>query len=257
MNVNSVSTREDESGRNGRVPVYARIQKHFLDRIASGELSVGDQLPTENEIAKAFGTSRATVQNAMSRLVYEGLIEKQAGRGTFVSNAGHSATIDLDHVRSFEDDVASTGDKVAYRLLNVRRDRAGEEAADRLGAQEGAIIFSFERLRLVGGNIIGMERRYFEPGISLDFPLEAFDSVSTHDLVERYLDRRIGHIEVAIRAIPADSDTAAKLEVAKGDALLLRRHTMFSDSGAVILYGEAFYREPFAFRYVARAERDT
>ena len=256
MNVNSIGVGEEGAG-NGRQPVYLRIQKHFLDRIASGELNVGDQLPTEVEIAEAFGTSRATVQNAMSRLVYEGWIEKQAGHGTFVSDAGHSATIDLHHVRSFEEDVASAGDRVTYRLLNVRRERAEEEVAQRLGTTPGETIFTFERLRFVGGSIIGMERRSFEPRISLDFPLEAFDSYSTHDLVEKYLNREIGRIEVAIRAVCADDDTAGKLEVEAGDPLLLRRHTMYARSGDPILYGEAFYREPFAFRYIAHAERDT
>lgn len=257
MNVNSLGLRRDGSGPdNARQPIYVRIQKHFLDRIASGELNVGDQLPTEVEIAEAFGTSRATVQNAMSRLVYEGWIEKQAGRGTFVADAGHSATIDLHDVRSFEDDVASVGDRVTYRLLSVRRENAEEDVAQRLGTLAGETIFTFERLRLVGGSIVGMERRFFEPTISLDFPLEAFDSESTHDLVEKYLDRTIGRIEVAIRAVGADRDTAAKLEVEAGSPLLLRRHTMYAEDGNAILFGEAFYREPFAFRYIAHAERD-
>ena len=45
----------------------------------------GKRLPTEAEIAEEFGVSRATVQFAMSRLAWEGWIERFPGRGTFAS----------------------------------------------------------------------------------------------------------------------------------------------------------------------------
>lgn len=124
-------------GSGEPAPVYLRIQRHFLDRIASGELAVGERLPTEMEIARSFGTSRATVQSAMARLVHDGWIEKQAGRGTFVCDSPRSARIDLDAVRSFEEDVASHGDRVTYRLLSVERVAAPDEAAESLGVAPG------------------------------------------------------------------------------------------------------------------------
>ncbi len=258
MGVNN-QQRDDQGDVQGEVrkaPVYLQIQKHFLDQIASKRLSVGDRLPTEMEIAKNFGTSRATVQNAMSRLVLEGWIEKRVGSGTFVADAGRSALIDLKDVRSFEQDVASHGDRVTYRLLKVGREAASDEIAERLGIDPGTTIMAFERLRLVGGQIIGMERRAFAPGIALDFSVDALDTTSTHQLIQRYLDLNIGRMEASIRAVAADSTMAENLEVDVGSPLLLRRHTMFAKEGPVILFGEAHYREPFAFRYIAGSTED-
>jgi len=250
------ANRAVNSDQNAELPVYQRIQRHFLDQIAAGDLQVGDRLPTENEIAKEFGTSRATVQNAMSRLVYEGWIEKQAGRGTFVADVDRSATIDLDDVRSFEEDVVSHGSRVSYRLLKVGREQADENVAARLGTDPGTTIFAFERLRVVGKEMIGMERRFFAPGIALDFPVDALDTESTHTLVQGYLKQKIGRMEAAIRAVAADEETSDKLNVEIGSPLLLRRHTMFSASGDVILFGEAYYCEPFAFRYTAGSSHE-
>ena len=252
----SVNIDRESSEAGASPPVYQRIQRHFLDRITGGELKIGDRLPTEIEIAKEFGTSRATVQSAMSRLVYEGWIEKQAGRGTFVADAGRSALIDLDSVRSFEEDVLSHGDHVNYQLLNVGREKADDDVADRLGIDSGTTILAFERLRVVGNEIIGMERRFFAPGISLDFPVDALDTESTHSLVQGYLKQKIGRMDVAIRAVAADHETAEKLNVTAGSPLLLRRHTMYSTEGEVILFGEAFYCAPFAFRYTAESHHD-
>ena len=238
------------------VPIYQKIQRHFLNLIAEGDLKIGDRLPTENEIAKDFETSRATVQTAMSRLVYEGWIEKQAGRGTFVADEGRSATIDLDDVRSFEQDAVSHGDRVSYRLISVGRQAATEDVAGRLGIDPETTIFAFERLRVVGEEIIGMERRFFMPGISLDFPVDALDTESTHSLIQGYLKQSIGRMEAAIRAVAADDEAAKKLDIKPGSPLLLRRHTMFATTGDVILFGEAFYCAPFAFRYTAGSQHD-
>ena len=140
--------------------------------------------------------------------------------------------------------------------VSVGRTHASEEVAERLGINKEATIFTFERLRLVGGSIIGLERRFFAPEITLGMPLEALDTVSTHDIVEDYLDRRIGRMDVAIRATAADRSLAEKLTVAPASALLLRRHTMYSAEDEVILFGDAYSCEPFAFRYTARTERD-
>lgn len=253
MTVNDTTTKAKRTKKTSarRPPVYARIQEHFLKRIADKKLHVGDRLPTEMEIAKQFGTSRATVQTAMSRLVTEGWIEKRVGSGTYVADPGRSATIDLKGVRSFEEDVVNQGDRVTYRLLKVQREPASEEVAERLGIAPGLTVMALERLRFVGNSIIGMERRTFARGISLDFPVDALDTTSTHELIERYLGLRIGRMDASIRAVAANGAVANHLEVANGSPLLLRRHTMFSQDGNVILFGEAFYREPFAFRYVA------
>jgi len=245
-----------QAGGGGQgAPVYRRIQRHFLERIASGELEVGDRLPTEMEIARSFGTSRATVQSAMASLVHDGWIRKQPGRGTFVADSPRSARIALDAVRSFEEDVASHGDRVTYRMLSVQRTAAPPEAAECLGVAPGAPLIRLERLRLVGSAVIGMERRFFAPAITLDVPLDRLDALSSHEIVRQCLGLEIGRMEVAISACAADAATASKLGVAPASPLLLRRHTMFTPQGEVILYGESFYCEPFTFRYVARADR--
>lgn len=235
-----------------RAPMYQLIQEHFLAQITSGALEVGAQLPIETEIARMFGTSRATVQTAMSKLVHDGWITKQAGRGTFVADSSRSAMIDLDDVRPFEKDAAFHGKRVTYRLLSAGRREASLEVAERLGIDSGTVVFAFERLRLVNDSTIGMELRYFTPETPLDFPLDALDSMSTHDLIETYMGKKIGRMNASIRATVADRATGAKLGVDKGAPLLLRRHTMFSTDDEVILFGEAHYCEPFAFRYSAK-----
>ena len=67
---------------------HSRIHDHFVEQIRRGVFEDGRRLPTEAQIAEEFGVSRATVQFAMSRLAWDGWIERFPGRGTYASAKG-------------------------------------------------------------------------------------------------------------------------------------------------------------------------
>lgn len=76
---------------NGMSPKYFRLKRHLLDRIQRGELTPGQQLDTENVLAKQFKLSRQTVRQALGELEKEGWIIRQQGRGTFVADRKRKA----------------------------------------------------------------------------------------------------------------------------------------------------------------------
>ncbi len=71
--------------------LYERIANQIEQRIAMGDLKVGDQLPTELDLAKQFGVSRTAVREAVKALREKGLIEIRLGRGTFVTQGAEAA----------------------------------------------------------------------------------------------------------------------------------------------------------------------
>lgn len=57
------------------------------EAILAGEWAPGESLPTEPELAEAFGVSRAVVRDATRMLAAQGLVEAQHGRGVFVTES--------------------------------------------------------------------------------------------------------------------------------------------------------------------------
>jgi GntR family transcriptional regulator, transcriptional repressor for pyruvate dehydrogenase complex len=53
-------------------------------RIVGGEFVSGEKLPSERELAEHYGVSRPVIREGLSGLVERGLVDIQAGRGTFV-----------------------------------------------------------------------------------------------------------------------------------------------------------------------------
>jgi GntR family transcriptional repressor for pyruvate dehydrogenase complex len=72
--------------------LYERIVGQIEQRIVAGDLKVGDQLPSEHDLAQQFAVSRTAVREAVKALRQKGLVEIRPGRGTFITN-GTSDTI--------------------------------------------------------------------------------------------------------------------------------------------------------------------
>lgn len=70
--------------------VFSELKKN----IANGAWRPGDKLPSENEIAEAFGVSRVTVRAALNRLAALNLVSTRNGGGTFVNKFRFSDLMD-------------------------------------------------------------------------------------------------------------------------------------------------------------------
>ncbi|WP_293309071.1 FadR/GntR family transcriptional regulator [Pedobacter sp. UBA5917] len=72
--------------------VATRLQQ----QISGGEYKIGEKLPIEPELMKAFGVGRSTVREAIKILSNSGLLKVQQGVGTFV-NKTSSDNEPMDH----------------------------------------------------------------------------------------------------------------------------------------------------------------
>lgn len=67
------------------VPVYRQLIDQVRGGIATGSLSVGDQLPTVRQLAVDLSINPNTVARAYRELELGGVLETHQGTGTFIS----------------------------------------------------------------------------------------------------------------------------------------------------------------------------
>jgi GntR family transcriptional regulator len=65
-------------------PIYKQITDQVHLAVATGRLTVGDQLPSVRVFAETLVLNPNTVARAYSDLAREGLIESRPGRGVFI-----------------------------------------------------------------------------------------------------------------------------------------------------------------------------
>jgi GntR family transcriptional repressor for pyruvate dehydrogenase complex len=117
-------------------------------RILSGELPPGTRLPGHRELAQLYGVSVGSVREAISMLVSGGLIETQAGRGTYVASSvpaeqgmTFAAPMDRDEIRELTEArevieaqlaalAATRATPAKLQELRRRLDRLSAAAAD-------------------------------------------------------------------------------------------------------------------------------
>jgi DNA-binding FadR family transcriptional regulator len=71
--------------------LYRLVAEQIRLLIESGELTEGQRLPAERDLAERFGVSRPTVREALIVLEVEGHIHIRMGSGVYVSAAGRQA----------------------------------------------------------------------------------------------------------------------------------------------------------------------
>ena len=246
------------------MPAHSRIYDHFSTRIQQGRIGTGEQLPTEADIAVMFGVSRATVQFAMSRLAWEGWIERFPGRGTFASagavrsDGGQAMapdfSVDMHSLPAFDEEPAPGEDEVTYRLMTFGRKKAPSDVSRALNIEAGELVVVLERLRYIGAEAVEAESCFFPPDVFPKFDTLALDRMPTGKLlVEENLGVRIGRIETTIQPAIADSSEARLLNSEGDRELLMLSQKHFSEGDRPIVYTDRICVSPIGFSYTTHA----
>ena len=68
------------------VPIYVQLREQILGLVGRGQLKPGTQIPTMRQVAVALKIDLNTVQRAYAELERDGVLSKQRGVGTFVTD---------------------------------------------------------------------------------------------------------------------------------------------------------------------------
>jgi len=82
---------------------YRQIQNFLKLQIQKGSYSVGDYLPSENELCSTFSITRTTARKALEELMKEGFIERLHGKGSIVRE--RRLSLGLLNVKGFSEAV--------------------------------------------------------------------------------------------------------------------------------------------------------
>jgi GntR family transcriptional regulator len=223
---------------NGRVPRYHRIAESLRDRIRAGRLMPGTRLDNQRALAKSFGVTLMTLRQALEVLERENLIARRHGLGTFV--AAPSIDYDILQLRRFAGDLSAQGEHVTTRALGGRVARADRRVTDALGLGARARVVQIERLRLVDGHPMSLQRSFL--------PARLGEEVLTSDLAEtplsQVLEFKLGIVIVrareAVSAIRLGPREAGELGCPSGAPAFESERVSFDAAGQPVVFDRVF-----------------
>lgn len=104
-----------------------QVVQYFKDNIISGEWEIGEKIPSENQLTKILGVSRASVRAGIQQMVGIGVLESVHGKGTFLVDD------QVDHVPDNADKVTAKDCRDIEKVLEFRR--IVESEASRMAAR--------------------------------------------------------------------------------------------------------------------------
>lgn len=215
----------------------AQVEKLLRDMVLQPEYQQGGLLPEEMALAARLGVSRGTVRSGISKLVFEGVLERKAGVGTKVSNRNLESGISA--WRSFTREMASKGISVENFRLDYRSSKAGVDAIRTLHLEEGTLVWRLDRVRGWDGKPVLQSTSWFHPRIGLKGNEDT--SKPVYEMIEGATGVRPSSAREEFSAVAADSRVARLLDVRRGTPLLLRRHTVFDQGSRAFEYAEVHY----------------
>jgi DNA-binding LacI/PurR family transcriptional regulator len=85
MKLRSIAESEAWTGESSGTPKYKQIYTQLRRAIGENVYAPGSKLPSESELVEHFSASRPTVGRALAQLESEGLVQRRAGSGSFVT----------------------------------------------------------------------------------------------------------------------------------------------------------------------------
>ena len=81
------------------MPIYAQLERAIRLAIATGEVEVGDRLPTVRQLAVELRVNANTVAKVYGELERAGVLETRRGVGTFVASRQDAGANDMERER--------------------------------------------------------------------------------------------------------------------------------------------------------------
>jgi GntR family transcriptional regulator len=236
----------------GQTLLADRLRDELLEEITSSQLEPGTKLPTEGELSKRFGVSRATVREAVRGLVEAGYVIRRRGSGSYVAERRRMPH-GLDSTLSYLAMIESAGALAGMRVLDAVFEQC-EKTDSPLHLTRGDMVLAVERVRTADGQpVIYSRDRIPARLLRADLDLQNLDP-SLFALL-RSSGHAADHATATLRAVASASFTAKVLGVRRGKPLLYIEEVDYDRDGTpVMLSREWHVSEAFDVRVNRRAQ---
>lgn len=226
--------------KNKAIPLYYQLETILRKRISSGELQPNMLLPGEEALATEFNISRITVRRALESLEKDGILIRQRGRGTFVSNA--APKLDLPRFTGSIEDLITMGIRTQTEVLSSGWVEPSEIISERLKIGNTEKVLRIEKIRSIEGGPFSYVINYLPPAVGKRIPLDLVAKKPMLMILEDDLGIKTTEAEQSMEATIADTEIAKYLDIRVGDPLLKSDRTVFDDKSVPVEYVHVFYR---------------
>jgi len=225
---------------------FQRLQNELAQEIS--KIPHGEKLPSEQDLAKMLGVSRATLREAMRMFEGQGIIRRRQGVGTFVVGPIQVIETGLEVLESIETLAEKIGLDVRMGELDIQQINANDYYAKNLDVAVNTPLIKISRVINAENRPVAYlvdvlpESIFSHDDLEAGFTGSVLDRLIESDRIDLSVSKTI------IQAEAACSSIARALQIQRGDVLLLFRAYLYSTEGKIIDYSYSYFL-PGYFRF--------
>ncbi len=224
-----------------------------MDEIKRGIESVKykekQKLPSEFQLSRDLGVSRATLREALRMLEEDNIVMRRHGVGTFVKPKPVYSS-GIEQLSSVTYMIEQSGKHAGSQLISSQITEPGAEDKEYFELEETGNLIKIERIRTADG----------EPVVfcidKLPAELIELENVKKDDslfkLLEVYTGRSISYAVTNIEPVSYQSRVYEKLGCHPEQPLLLLKQMHYTEEDEPVLYSVNYFRPDFFQFYVLR-----
>ena len=219
-----------------------QVKSHIKNQILTNEYA-DDRIPSETDLASELGVSRTTIRDALSRLENEGVIYRKQGAGTFVNRPGLQIRSRLDEIWSYEAVLEAHGYKPSIKVLEVIREPAGTDIANKLGVPAGIPMLVVRKLFLENRQPVILTYNYI-PEVLLEKSFGAKDHEKpVFEFLAEFAGQHLSYYLSEIVPVIASDALADTLRVPSPTAVLSLEEVGYNEENEPILKALSYFRD--------------
>ncbi len=237
--------------KSSPIPVYHQIASDLIERISKGEWIVGDRFPPETELIQEYEVSRVTMRQALAELEQRGIIERQRGKGSFLTT-NPTPFIESLNFPSPNQEKSKKNDSRVLEWKYMKEIPLYVQQMFRIRENQELIFLS--RLFLRNDIPVGLNHTWFPAEMVPDLIEKGLVNKSVTDTLNQRYQYKIQKVENYIEAAKMNAQEAALLENSYDAPALKIISTHFLDSGIPIEYSNTLWvAATTRFRMIAEA----
>ncbi len=202
-------------------------------RVASGDLSPGERLPSEPDLARTLGVSRSSLRSAIALLEEDGLVQRLHGSGTYVTHRPPMRN-DLSHNFGVTSMIAAMGLEPGTEAQHFASEAAPVDVAQALGIMPGEPVSALHRVRTADGRPVVETTDWCHPDVLSPEQMSELGEGSVYDALAD-LGLNVHHGVATITPDVATGEVALRLGVPRGALLLTLFQVDSTADGSVVL----------------------
>lgn len=232
-------------------PLYLQVIDRMKQDIEAGVYKEKEKLPSEFELSKTLGVSRATLREALRLLEEDNIIIRRHGVGTFV-NPKPVFSSGIEQLTSVSDMIRQVGMEPGAIYLSTNEALAAEEDIKRFQCKDEDNIITIERVRTANGEPVV----YCIDKVPSCFMPDNFlgrTESSIFSAIEESGEIRIAYAVTFIDPVGYHDYASPILECDPETALLVLKQFHYDEDDRVVLYSKNYFRaDKFSFHVVRK-----